>query len=386
MKNANNTGGVVKLSGNRRRPWIARMISTYHDKGYPIYTLLSDDNGNRYFATKEEAEEVRLEYLKNEGIIDTNKRNYTFKQVYEEYSRKNFPTKEEMERERLTHEKTKGKMGRSIANNLKSAYNKCSAIENKLYKTLKKSDFEQIILNTDGCATVINSLANLFRKLDNYALENDIIVKGYANLLKITDDLYKEPKSTGTPYTYEEIDTLWQNEGNIIADITLITIYTGLRIEEALFTKNADIYLKDNYFIAGLKTKAGKRRIVPIHHDIYNIINKYHNTEKEFLFTINNEKIDYNSYFLKMYRKLMEELNMPHHKTHDGRKTLHTELDRVNANKVCVDRIFGHKSGNIGEDAYTKKSLEELQETIELVNYKDKKCKKVTYLKVHSAS
>lgn len=37
------------------------------------------------------------------------------------------------------------------------------------------------------------------------------------------------------------------------------------------------------------------------------------------------------------------------------------------ANKVCIDRIMGHSSGNTGEKIYTHKTLEELKEAIELI-------------------
>ena len=255
-------------------------------------------------------------------------------------------------------------------------------IYDRMYKSLRKSDFEEIILETTGCGTVINSLANLFRKLDNYALEQDIIIKGYANLIKITDDMFLPVQYEGTPYSYKEIDTLWNNSGLLEADITLATIYTGARIEELLFAKISDVNLEDRYFIAGLKTNAGKRRIIPIHDDIHSVFEYYYskNRNNEFLFTIDNKKIDYNKQFLKLYNDLMDKLGMQH-RTHDGRKTLHSELDRMNANKVCVNKIFGHKSGNIGDDVYTKKSIEELKETINLVDYKGKKNAKVTYLK-----
>lgn len=84
-----------------------------------------------------------------------------------------------------------------------------------------------------------------------------------------------------------------------------------------------------------------------------------------------------------MYNNLMNKLQMQHN-THDGRKTLHSELDRLQANKVCINKIFGHKTGNVGDDTYTKKSIEELKETIELVDYRNKKNTKITYLKVSS--
>lgn len=387
MKRANGTGCVVYWGKKRRRPYSARITVDYDDLGKAIHKYLTNDNGEKYFKKRLEAEEVLLNYNKTRGCIDIDKSEYTFKDVYEEYSIKYFPTKEEIKREKTEHIKARGKLGVSCANNLKAAYKKCSSIYDKVYKTIKKRDFEEIIFKTEGCATVIQSLSNLFRKLDNYAMENDIIIKGYASLIRVTEDMYLSVKREGIPYTYQEIHRIWNYNStitnNVICDITLCTIYTGARIEELLFTKIKNINLEEGYFIAGLKTSAGKGRIIPIHNDILNIFTKYYNLNKdnEFLFTIDNQKIDYNSQFLGAYKELMSKLKMQHN-THDGRKTLISELDRIGANKVCTNKIVGHKSGNIGEDVYTKKSLEELKYTINLVDYKSKKDNNITYLNI----
>lgn len=386
MKRINGTGCVTKLSGNRRNPWYAKTSVEYDPETLKRLPpkILSDDKGRKYFPERTIPDLLLAKWNLEKNNVDLDKSDYTFKQVFNEYKNKYFPTKEEIEIEKQTHKKTKGKLGKSTANNLQSAYKKCQNLYNKLYKSLRKDDFDNIILNTTGCGTVINSLANLFKKLDNYALSQDIIIKGYAHLIKITEDMYLPTQNEGVPYSYKEINTLWKYAGLLEADITLSTIYTGTRIEELLFTKIEDIHLKESYFIAGLKTSSGKQRIIPIHHEIFPIFQHHYNKNKknEFLFTINHQKIDYNKQFLKIYNLLMHKLEMQHHKTHDGRKTLHSELDRLQANKVCINKIFGHKSGNVGDDVYTKKSFEELKETIELVDYRSKENMKITYLKV----
>lgn len=385
MKRANGTGCVTKLSGNRRNPWYAKVPDGYDEKGHIIQKILSDDKGQKYFPDRTIPDLLLANWNKEKGNIDIDKSDYIFSQVYKDYKKKNFPTKEEIEYEKRNHKKAKGKLGKSVASNLQSAYNKCTKLHNRLYKSLKKEDFEDIILNTVGCGTVIYSLSNLFNKLDNYALEHDIILKGYAHLLKITEDMYIPTQNEGIPYSYQEIDIIWNYKGQLVADITLSTIYTGCRIEELLFTKTEDVFLEDGYFIAGLKTTAGKRRIIPIHDELLPIFKEHYDPNNEFLFTIDNDKIDYDKQFLPMYDKFMKDLNMDH-KTHDGRKTLRSELDRLldehKVNKNCVNRILGHKEGNMGDDVYAKKGIEELQATIELVDYRSKINTKITYLKV----
>ena len=379
MKRANGTGCVTKLSGNRRKPWIARVTLGYDDEGKIKTKLLSDKDGNKYFENRTIPDLLLANWNIEKGNVKIDKSDYTFSQVFEEYKKKYFPTKEEIEIEKETHQKARGKLGKVYSSCLQTTYNHCKILHNKLYKSLRKDDFEKIILSATGSASTINRYAELFRKLDAYALEQDIIVKGYADLIKVSAD-WAIPSKTSIPYSYEEINEIWKDTGNIIADIILTTIYTGMRIEEVFITENKNVYLEEKYLISGIKTKAGKGRIIPIHHELLPIIKFYYNPEEKYLFEENNNRINYNTFRIK-YNKYLEQLNM-NHTTHDGRRTLHTELDRVGANKVCINQIFGHKSGDIGDDIYTKKSLEELKETIELVNFTNRNNNKITYLKL----
>lgn len=385
IKRANGTGCVTKLSGNRRNPWYAKAPTTYNietGKANPP-KILSDDKGQKYFPDRTIPDLLLANYNIEKGYIQIDKSNYTFSQVYNEFKNKYFPTTKEIQIEKDTHQKTKGKLGMSTCNGLQSAYNQCTVLYNKLYKSLRKDDFENIILSIDGSASKIGNFGKLFRKLDNYALEQDIIIKGYANLLKITNDFSTPIQNSGTPYTYNEINKIWEHKGYLIADIILTTIYTGMRIEEVFITENVNVFLQDEYLISGVKTSAGKRRIIPIHHDLISIIKTYYNPENKYLFEYNGKRFYYST-FKNLYDEFLENLGFGYHTSHDGRKTLHSELDRVGANKNCIDKIFGHKTGDVGNDVYTKKSLEELKETIELVDYKSKINTKLTYLQLSS--
>ena len=59
MKNPNGYGSVVKLSGNRRRPYAVRKTLGINEKGYPIYICLA------YTATREEGLLILAEYNKD---------------------------------------------------------------------------------------------------------------------------------------------------------------------------------------------------------------------------------------------------------------------------------------------------------------------------------
>ena len=55
------------------------------------------------------------------------------------------------------------------------------------------------------------------------------------------------------------------------------------------------------------------------------------------------------------------------HTPHECRHTFRSRLDSIGANKVCIDKIMGHKSEGTGERVYTHKSIEELKKNIELI-------------------
>lgn len=59
MKLPNGYGTVYKLSGNRRRPWIARKTIGWSEEGKQLYYTIG------YFKTRAEAMAALAEYNKN---------------------------------------------------------------------------------------------------------------------------------------------------------------------------------------------------------------------------------------------------------------------------------------------------------------------------------
>lgn len=362
MKRANGTGTVIKLSGNRRKPWMVK-VPEYNEDG--SFTGRQIPIG--YFATRPEADLCLAEYNKSHGTYDADKMQYTFADVYNNFKQEKFPTKEEQKIMKKTRKKIIGKVGISNMYQLSGSYKRAKKLWNKKYIELRKADFKLVI---DDCknevgTSKLNHIISFFRALDDYAIEDGVIQKGYAQFLDFVEEDVEEEK---VPYSTEEIKTIWKYEGYLIADILLILLYSCMRIEELLSLETKNIFIDDGYMIGGLKTDAGKDRIIPIHHIIKNIILRYYNSNNKYLFVDENgNKIEYQNY-RQEFNSFMDKLGM-NHITHETRLSGRSELDRKNANEVCIDRILGHKSQGIGRVKYTKKTIEELIETIELITY-----------------
>ena len=118
----------------------------------------------------------------------------------------------------------------------------------------------------------------------------------------------------------------------------------------------------------GLKTVAGKNRLVPIHEDIFPLIKARMKKQNVSLF--GPQFMKYSTYRNIFYRTLKTVGITTHYTLHDCRHTFETLLNNAGANDVAIDRLMGHSSKGIGKSIYTHKDLTELRKAVSLINTK----------------
>ena len=127
--------------------------------------------------------------------------------------------------------------------------------------------------------------------------------------------------------------------------------------------------------IAGMKTDAGRQRIVPIHSKIKGLVeDNYHKAlalGSEYLF---NDKGQTHSGSLKMtydkyahrFKKVMGALGLnSEHRPHDPRITFITRGKRSGMDEYALKEMVGHTVRDITESVYTVRDVEWLREDIE---------------------
>ena len=208
------------------------------------------------------------------------------------------------------------------------------------------------------------NIKNLFGQLDRYAYDQDIIPKQYSVNLTISSTETKKRN----PFTKDEIKAIEAHAGEPIYDETIFMLYTGCRVGEMLLVKSADIDLENRTMTLGLKTEAGRDRIVPIHRKLEPIIKAHIGAEHLFNYerskTAKNTEKALRNQFLRKWSQLF-----PNHESHDCRHTFRSQLDRQEANRACINLIMGHKGSDVGERVYTHKTVQELISTIDLLDF-----------------
>ena len=344
MRLPNGYGSITKLSGKRRKPWQVRITTGWETnsagKEVPTRKIIG------CYATRQEAIAALNDYHQNPYSIDSV--SATFSDIYDKWSAEKFD-----------------KISKSNVNGYKASYKVCESLYKMPFKDIKTSHLQAVVDNCGKAYPTLRKLRVLFSQMYQYAMANDVVNKNYAEFIDIGKNTNE---STRKPFTQAEIDRLWENVDRMeYIDTVLIMIYTGWRIGELIDLKIRDIDLNEMIMRGGLKTEAGKNRLVPIHPRILPLIKKWYDKGGETLIKgTNGQALNYGTYFDVYFKNICDQLQMEH-KPHDCRHTFATLMDNAGANKLCIKRIMGHASSDITDKVYTHKDIEELRKAILLL-------------------
>lgn len=153
------------------------------------------------------------------------------------------------------------------------------------------------------------------------------------------------------------------------------TSKTSKKINAVVFRMALSVLLKSKKRIIGMKTDAGKQRIVPIHSKIQDLVKKNYDFAisigSDFLLNDKGQthadrwKLTYDKY-ANRFAKVIEELELnPEHRPHDPRMTFITRIKKAGADPNAVKAIVGHKISDITESVYTVRDIEWLKKDLE---------------------
>ena len=321
------------------------------------------------YKTKGEASAALAEYLKNP--FDLNNKDITFSQLYEKW----------LDVYLKDHESSKY--------HIQAAYKYSSSLYNKKMREITIVDMKECIDNGKALCTkgkykgqmrpaspqTKESMKILFNNIFAYALEARIVDRNYARDFSLDKKVAKEKEENRKikiPFSYEEMDRLWDNIDYFpFADMVLYACYSGWRATEIINLKIKDVNLEEGYVIGGIKTQAGKNRIVPIHPKVKFIVEKYYNEAisigSDYLFndpTVNSRygtNLSKDQFYTRFYNVVLPLKFGKDVTPHYTRHTFVTRAKENGVNEYILKIIIGHQIRDITESVYTHRSLEELK-------------------------
>lgn len=354
----NGYGTIYKMSGNRSKPY--RAVKT---NGWIL-----DANGKSkqerftigYYSTREEAMIGLANY--NENPYDVSINSVTFEEIYN-----------------IVLSAKEQTMKPASLRSVIMAFNHSTSLHKMRIKDIRPYHMEDVYTNCSLGASNKDKLITLFHYVFEYALSNDLVEKDYSRLIfPLGKPNSKETKTEKhKSFTDEEIEKLW-NSLDIVpfADMVLIGIYSGWRPQELSILQLENIDLEKGIMQGGLKTDAGRDRIVPIHPYIKPLIEKRYkealSINSTYLFndisSLSGKEMTYDK-----YRKRFEKV-MNYHKfnntPHDTRHTFISLAKQYKLDEYILKLIVGHSINDITEKVYTHRTIEQLKEEMEKITKK----------------
>lgn len=335
FRHQNGFGSIVKLSGNRRKPYAVRVTTGWKD-GKQIRKYLG------YYDSQAKALVALAEY--HEGGYDIELSKLTLGEVYDRWIA------------RIEH-----KTSKNTINSHNMARMRFGNMANVPISKLKADHLQDWMDSIELKPSSKIRLKSTMNQLFNYAIKNSIIKTNYAQYIEIDEKIEK----TGKIFTTEEIATLWENKDDPTTRWVLILIYTGMRIGELLQMTSSTMFLSSSYIVGGLKTEAGKDRVIPIHDAIMPLVQEQLGRAKWLMRNTKGNKLTYQT-ALRHFDALMEKHGWEH-KPHDTRKTAVSLMHGAGIPIETVRIIVGHSGKGVTEQVYLHKTPKELVEAINCI-------------------
>jgi len=346
----NGFGTIIKLSGNRRKPYYARGPAYETIDGYKRESI-------GYFKTRQEAlDALAARRLNPERPISADK--LRLSDLYAEWKQIAFVG-----------------ISQQTCDNYRAAWNYLAPIATYTVKDIRTAQWQKIldrVCQSGKSASTVKKVRLLMNRLGEYAVENDITDKNYAAFTKL-------PKFESTEKDiFNDIELLkierGAENGVGISDIILFMCYTGWRIQEVCNLTVFDFNAKERTLTGGVKTDAGKNRTVFIPDKVIEIVRHYASLNGPALFCWNYEGTlrPYNTKRLRAeFYETLDTLGIQNVDTelkrltpHSTRHTYNSMLNRAGVDTATRMKLMGQVSEQTNQRVYTHTDLEQMRKAV----------------------
>ena len=364
-KRENGSGSIVRRKYANGTKYVAYAPAKYEiidGKPQAVRTKIGS------YDRKSDARAALDDYLKH----PTSKYNFTLRDLYEEWKSFAFADIQSQTRgnytscwdkvcncpepriaDKLVREITTGEMRRILDYYL---------IEHTIIDPKTKKETTQKPLSK----SYITKIKALFTQLFDYAMENNIVDRNYAALVRLPK---MEDSKARAFYDLEfaKLEKNWETVPG--GDACYVLCYTGWRVTEFCNLSKFSYDPKAHTLTGGIKTDAGRDRIVPVHSKILPIIERWYSASQGPLYPRSNGKPHNKDSFMRnVWRPCMDALGLPEDLTpHSARHTFGTRLSAAGVPAEDIQRMMGHADYSVTANTYINQDVAALQTSIERV-------------------
>lgn len=324
LRRPNGAGSVYKLSGRRRRPWVAaknRVIIGYYERKTDALAALDKLSGRS---------------------LDE-RYNMTFAQAFEDW--------------RGEHYREIGVKG---VESYDRAFAVCAALHDRKMRDLRTPDYQAVIdANAGKAHSTLSKYKQLMTQMGRWAVREELTTTNFASFVKLPPAQRAEKET----FSAAEIAAL-EADSSDAARVVLMLIYTGMRIGELFDLPVADWHQR--YAIGGEKTEAGRNRVIPIRPEGRGYFaDAAARATGELLLSGMDIQHTVANFRRRDYYPLLERLGIRRHTPHATRHTYASWGRDAGIPPEVLQKILGHASYSTTANIYVHSDTETLIQAVE---------------------
>lgn len=337
MRRAPGTGSVYRRTdyGHRRRPWIAIIDYGFTEDGKRDREFLGS------FPDRRAAQDALDVYRLNKEPRTAGK--ITMGQLWE---------------------RVKAERPNMDRGYISAWRNHVAKLRSRPIAEIKALHLQDVVDKSGLSGGSQQKIATIYHWIYRIALANDIVDKDYSRFVQIAK---KEKSTLHRPFTSLEMRTLWAYADVDAVKVILIQCYTGTRPTELATIKTDDVHLTERYMTGGIKTAAGRNRVIPIASCILPLVKYFYNialfTRSAFFICPGDGIYQKGGHtnMPKLYQTALSGIGVPRHTPHDARHTFVSLADNYGMPETIQKIIVGHaQSADVTKDVYTHKVAPQL--------------------------
>ena len=245
------------------------------------------------------------------------------------------------------------KLSKSAEKHYKKGYSRCKQLYNLPLVAIKQQDLQDVIDSCELSTSTLEEIQSVFRLVYKYAIANDIVNTDYSKGVI----LRKTEVNHGKAFSPDELKYIMDNLDDDNMKRVLIMCLSGFRISSY---RSMEINLEKGYFYGGVKNEYSRDRIVPIHSAITPIVKDLTDRDGSLKIYPNTAKMS------NAFRRINPEAT-----PHWSRHTFSALCERFKVWENDRKRMLGHRVGDITNDVYGHRTLEDLRAEIEKIDVQE---------------
>lgn len=328
------TGVITRCNDDRSKKWRARYTNSF---GKMVHL--------GHFASEEEAEKAIDKAVK---LSLGSTLNASLEDIYNDYK---------------NTKKYQG-LSQDTKNSYRAAFNKLKPLHNKVFRKITAREVQDLVDTFTVGKSSMNDVRTLLGLLYNRAQFHKISDEDLSKVIYFGTDKKSKKKHI---LTEKEIKDLIKNDTMDYVDVLLCFVYTGARPSELLLMETKNVHLKENCMVGGIKTDAGKDRILIIHPKIKKYIKKWYNPKNKYLFfrLDNGQPISTQYWQRQIFDKIVETLGLNEELTpYSTRHTFATLADKFKVSDTIINKTIGHTDTEFRRKTYTHPEVKQIYKEI----------------------